>query len=145
MRKFKIFHWLRIGLCFRKNFLNGLKKNLDKYFVVENSSKENIWWGEVNQKVEKQKKEQKLIALRQRIINFFFIDISSKEKINTNKSCSRPAIAKKYDRLISSNPFKYPPTIAKIKPIKIKKGSEKYQLSFFGLKKNFINLGKKII
>ena len=40
-----------------------------------------------------------------------------------------PAIAKKYDRLISRNPFKYPPTIAKTKPTKIKKESEKYQLS----------------
>ena len=57
----------------------------------------------------------------------------------------KPAIAKKYDRLISSNPFKYPPKIAKARATKIKKDSEKYHLSFFGLNKIFINLGKKII
>ena len=56
-----------------------------------------------------------------------------------------PAIAKKYDRLISRNPFKYPPKIAKVRPTKIKKDSEKYHLLLFCLIKIFINLGKKII
>ena len=52
-----------------------------------------------------------------------------------------PARAKKYDRLISSNLFKYPPRIAKVRATKIKKESEKYHLLLFCLK--FYHLKRK--
>ena len=76
---------------------------------------------------------------------FFFIETFSNEKVNTIKSCKIPNMAKKYDKFISNNLFKYPPKIARVKPTRIKKDSEKYQLLFLSLKKIFINLGKKIM